>query len=433
LAYALYQSERASLPWQELDKYLRKNSGKLVTYTRLQELYAILKPAKWLDSLLSRAYKDSVPESWETLRDYDVHDKLYLILENLANIPRQDDDAFPILEFALRLAYQALGRQERSLHDALIKWVQERSHDLSLTKIQEKALQEKARMQQIVAAFYLLLTLDIVSENTVCIQSWLFDDENNIIQNANVELPDKLYLLEDIAGLLKELLERCASYLADDMEHLIIEFFLPLELLSYPVDQYSIDGFNKLQSISRYHQVVVRSLERMRNKRWRYIWKNKWELFLASIDEKQILGKHNNAVLVYDEEYHKRQEDLSLTLEGSSVVCFAMTFVPSDTSSQIDTILSAVLDAKIPIILWPREQTNYPRTLQELFTELVSQHSLSQLPALIKQQRYEALMSRETMNHQGHHLTLLWDDPNRLPPSTMISRQLVMPAERRGA
>jgi hypothetical protein len=431
LAYAVYQSEHASLSWQELDKYLRKSGAKLITYTRLQELCAILKPVEWLDPLLSRIYRDSVPDYWDMLRNYHASNKLDLILEDLSKFPQQYDDTFPILEFAQRIAYQALERQERALHDALRKWVKERSRDLGLTKSQETAFHEKAKKQLQSAAFYLLLTLKPNSENTFCVQSWLFDDENSIIQNVNVESSDDLYSLENIADLLKDLLERCRSYLADEMENLIIEFFLPLELLSYPVDQYSIGDSSIFQSISRDYQVVVRSLERIEgNPKRPYIWKNKWKLFLDSIHEEQLLSKHKNAVLVYDEEQYKGQEDLLLALEASSVFCFAMTFVPSNHSSQIDDILSAVLEAKVPIVLWPRERTNYPKALHELFTELVSQHPLSQLPALIKQQRYEALISGDKQHHQGHHLTLLWDDPNRVPPTR--SKQLVS-ASRRGA
>ena len=433
LAYALYQSEHASLSWQQLDRYLRKSGEKLVTYTRLQELYNILKPVQWLDHLLGRAYRDSVPENWETLHNYDVPDKLRLVIEDLVKIPFQNDNTFPILEFVQRLAYFARDRPDKPLHDSLRKWIMDRLNDLGLTESQQIALREKAKKRRPYAAFYLLLTLDSASEVTFYTQAWLFDDENCIINNVNLDLPDVPCLLSDVPGLLEDLLKRCEDCLQDEMENLIVEFFLPLELLSYPVDQYAIAGLKTSQSISLYHQVVVRSLDRVQNWKKSHTWKNKWKLFIDCKHDEQLLNQNKNMMFVCHEEYYNGPEAFSAMLQGSSIACLALTFVPSNSPFQNDDILLAILEAGVPIALWPREQSNYPKALHQLLTELVSQHSVFQLPDLVKQQRYEALTSGNKQQHQGHHLTLLWDDPNRLPPSIMTTRQLVMPSTGRGA
>lgn len=429
LAHALYLSERASLSWQALDTYLRKRGRKLVTYTRWQELYEILRPAQWLDHLLNSIYRESVPENWEVLQNFQGPDKLQLILEDLIKIPPQNNDTFPILEFVQRLAFLAWEeRRDGTLHDALRAWLVERFSELGLTESQQTALQEKAKTRRQSAIFYLQLLLDAVSEGTFSVQCWLRDSENNMIQNATLEVPDEPYSLKEIPDLLEVLLEQCENCLQDAMKHLVIEFFLPLELLSYPVDQYAIRDFKTLRSISLYHQVVVRSLERARKQNRRYIWRDKWNL----LQEKQVLNEHKDMAMIYRAEHYNGSESLSATLLGASVACLALAFVPSDSSSQTNDILSAILQAGVPIALWPREQTNYPKELHELFLELVSHYPLSQLPALVKQQRQEAITSGK-QQHQGYHLTLLWDDPNRLPPSAMTPRQLTMPPVRRGA
>ncbi|BCL80989.1 toll/interleukin-1 receptor domain-containing protein [Ktedonobacteria bacterium brp13] len=424
LAYALYQSERASQAWKELDKYLCKSGKKLVTYTRWQELYEILKPVQWPDHLLRRAYRESVPENWEILHDHDVHDKIQPILEDLTRIPFQNNGTFPILEFVLRLAAIAEDRQEGLLHDTLITWHLERCGDLGLTENQRKALHEKASQRQQPSPLYLILMLDEISSTTFNVRCWLLDEKNIPIQNTAIEIPDEPYLLEEIPDLFEDLLERCENHLLDDMENLVIEFVLPLQLLSYPVDQYAIRGLTNLQSIGLNHQVVVRSLERMRRKKRQTRWINKWELLLDCMKDEQALSKNNSATFVYQEESYKGQEAFTALLQGSSIACLVLPCVPSTTSSQANGVLTAVLEAGVPIALWPREQTDYPEALHEWLTQLVLQHPLSQLPALVKQQRHEAIASGNKQQHQGHHLTRLWDDPNRLPQS----RQLAAPS-----
>ncbi|GER89729.1 hypothetical protein KDW_38910 [Dictyobacter vulcani] len=433
LAYALYKVEHASLPWQALDTYLCQSGKKLVTYTRRQELYDILNSAQWPDYLFRRAYRNSIPDSWSTRRNYNVSNVLSLILAELAEIPAQNNDTFPLLEFAQRLAFEARDREKDSLHDELRNWITHRSKALGLTESQQVALREKATQRRQPTPFYLLLTLDEASDKAFTVQCWLLDDENNSVQNADIEVPDQLYSLDDIPNLLDGILEQCENCLLDEMANLVIEFFLPLELLSYPVDQYTIRGFSSRQSLSSYYQVVVRSLERMKRNKQRnkqgYIWKNKWKIFQDCSSEEQDLSKKHNATLIYDKEQYQELEDLAAILRGDSIACLALTFVPSNSSSQTDDVLRAVLEAGIPIALWAREQTDYPQVLPEFLPEFVSQHPLSQLPALVKQQRYDAIKSGQKQRHQGHYLTLLWDDPERIPPT----RQLAAPSVSKGA
>jgi hypothetical protein len=139
LAFALYQKEGDSPQWQKLDAVLRIMSDKAITYTRLQQLRSILKKAAWQDKILRKAYKVSLPDGWISQTPH-TQELLSSILENLAVAPPQNDGTLPILLFAYYLAQHAWRAQEKSVQNALTRWINERSQEMGLNDTQVAVL-----------------------------------------------------------------------------------------------------------------------------------------------------------------------------------------------------------------------------------------------------------------------------------------------------
>ena len=69
------------------------------------------------------------------------------------------------------------------------------------------------------------------------------------------------------------------------------------------------------------------------------------------------------------------------------------------------------------MVLWPRKEIDYlnEEEIKKIYQSLLARCSFARVPELLWQKRKEALRN-DNEQHIVHYLTLLWDDPNRLPP-----------------
>lgn len=71
--------------------------------------------------------------------------------------------------------------------------------------------------------------------------------------------------------------------------------------------------------------------------------------------------------------------------------------------------LNALLYSGVPVVAWSRAG---PGPAAAALSALFDQAPLGSLPDRVRRARLEAADD----DHPGRHLTLLWDDPDRLPP-----------------
>ncbi|WP_269216087.1 VMAP-C domain-containing protein [Longispora fulva] len=95
--------------------------------------------------------------------------------------------------------------------------------------------------------------------------------------------------LDELPGKLSELLRELASASLEALGELTIEFVLPDELLSHPVDQWEVTPMGFSRELGMEYPVVVRSLERVRNSLTRGRWRRRWSWL-------QRNGAHDSAV-----------------------------------------------------------------------------------------------------------------------------------------
>lgn len=96
--------------------------------------------------------------------------------------------------------------------------------------------------------------------------------------------------------------------------------------------------------------------------------------------------------------------------QGLGLVCVVMEQPPASSSAEVDSFFT-MLRAGIPVVLWLRRATSQSSAV---LLNLLSTQQLRRIPDQIRALR-RAAAADATGGHYGSDLTLLWDNPNRLP------------------
>ncbi|MCL4834978.1 MAG: caspase family protein [Caldilineaceae bacterium] len=228
-------------------------------------------------------------------------------------------------------------------------------------------------------------------------------------QNPRPLGDEKLYSLPDAKAEVDRVIRAISHKYPAQGRKLAVEFCLPVELLSS-----ALEAWPKRKDLmgSVYigddHPVVVRSIDGLKSVSRRPYWQEKWESFKAcrnghppQVAPALCRGHEYQPGSIYSH-YHQ-----------SAVHCLALTGTPS-TQLNRPTPLTELLEAGIPIALWPRQGAAGPpaedNILQALQT-LLHGGTLESLP--VRVQRARSLAGE---NDVPRHLTLLWDDYDRIPP-----------------
>lgn len=376
---------------------------------------------------IEEAYRNSVPTHWEPppVSSQPIF-LFYECSQSLAKVSKQSkDQLFPLLKFLKYLGNELDERLETELDEWINTAVGQLYDDFEIPSVRktlnalkqvnkpmEKSLQTKSYLQ-----------IRLVPERTAPrfyrVDAWLRgpNKERRLFSGSRLT-----------ARHVKELLPvffRDAA--AEDIHspELCIEFFLSRRQIIEPVDQWEtqrdIGGPIK---IGARHQVLVRSHERSRigdpllglRKRWDFVKKH---CHCLNVNESLQMGSDSITacwIRLNEVESHRVE---GLLQDACQLVCVLMEEEPGPgNTGDPDDVLNSLLEAGIPIILWPRNShcTNIDELRAEL-THLVGEGRLDKLPDRIwKLRKYS---SRKPGEYSlGNNVTLVWDNPNRLPPDT---------------
>lgn len=347
----------------------------------------------------------------------------FFLLNFLASVMKWGDEV-PILMFAAEIVKYLENRgqssevtngieQDRELSvDSRIKaWIETTAAEQNLKIPPMKFLISSSTSSSLL---YLLIKLDPNTDGqSFFIRAWLQNSQNeNLGYSPVCDTPVKADVIPDIIS--KFLLESSKYMKRGDVYRLVIDFCLPREMLFNDVDHWLIQvSRNTISSRKRIgirHPVIVRPIER-----FDYLpsfWEGKWNYFQSYASKKKDF-QDTLPFVIFDIEVCNGQEDkIDGLLIPEHIVCLALTFVPQEVPFDI---LNAILSNGIPIVLWHRRHTHQPEELKRLFTSFLSENQLVDLPMLVWKVRLEGAGNDE---HFGCHLTLLWDDPTRIPPDT---------------
>jgi len=360
---------------------------------------------------LIKLYRASLPPGFSVR---DEAETLWSVLDHLWDIPRQPNNRFPVFEFVERLAFHTINQdvasELRSMTGQMAPYLNLQQADINRIRARIEAEATPTQM----SPPYLLVEVSPDPNNrnrdkeklfSVYISFWKHRNDTRYLHTDETPRP-----IKSIPPLLEQILTAFANDFPEEMPDLTIEFFLPRELISCEVDQWvKQDVFLGEIKLGADHRVVVRSWERATNPTLQGYWLKKWRQFqtLAKIASAQ------NMVRICNRRTHEPRRLYNDLIGSEHTICLGLTFMPTDHPSE-GRLLSEILRAGMPIALWPRpcdDVSRYTRGIRAKIRALVSSENLSDLPRLIQAERQQAIDS----THPGNYLTLLWDDPYRLP------------------
>ncbi|WNG53410.1 hypothetical protein F0U59_00395 [Archangium gephyra] len=379
--------------------------------------------------VLEQHFWPSIPSTWTgSLTEFQEEwERVEELVDVLADFPDREalGRASPLFEFVLRLCN---GLDAEGVAERLMKWLERTA--LMLGKDVSRI---KTQRYQLLGELYLMVKLERATVDGFRVAAWLSDKQGRYLRSIFQE--DRSWKLEEIPQALQQMWSR--RQLREPLNQgaeskLTIEFLLPRELLRHAVEDWRI--IPGTAPIGVRYQVVVRSLERVYAEVNPPLeselqclpiasgyWNEKWRLFLSSPQPP------SKPVWVRQTADHQNSNSFLLELSSPEVVCLALTMKsPALTEKTLRELIHHCLVNGMPMALWVREPECSDEEIQTLFDALMK--NLSRLPSAVREARREGFNSNKA-GHLGNHLTLVWDDPNRLPKDARPDADLSAPGQ----
>lgn len=373
---------------------------------------------------LRKAYLLSRPLGWPRTESQ----SLKSILEDLRLMPIDNEGYMPIGYFI----YFLLDDPEvpEVLKQELISWAQsyiKNLHDYE-KKISNKMNLQKTndlrgignvqKPKDLSSSLMIRVRENPENKELYFVEAWFIGDIKNYDPVKGVgykELSKEDFKQEDFS--IDQLPELFKSYLDQVRQEfhgdLTLEVFLPLELLSKEIDTWETQRYGISMSLGCECKVVVRMDERLAANYHGnlYQWSMKWDKAI------ELFSQPANLKLVSADCDLKQ---LLIELSKPDVVGIKLAKVYQEQDRK--AILGALLLTSTPIAFWLRREPDEKE--DQAKAERALECSLEQLPESVKKARLAAL-SGDKETSIGYHLSLLWDNPNYLPPGIpYLNRQI---------
>jgi hypothetical protein len=242
---------------------------------------------------------------------------------------------------------------------------------------------------------------------------WLqHDDGSGRALYVNDDRPTPL---NELPARLDAVLQALTRSSLEEIGDVTVEFVLPWDLLGHGVDQWPVALTGLRHEIGVDYPVVVRSLDRIRNPMVRARWLRRWRHMLA-------FGGAARAELVQWLQWRQADHTANHTPVFSHSdewpVCLIVSFAAE--AGPLPTAVVAGLGAGMPVMLWCRDARGAAQFEADIPQQMYARPLLD-LPALVLRLRQEAARHGPVPDHLGRHLSLLWDDPDRLPPENPLA------------
>ncbi len=231
----------------------------------------------------------------------------------------------------------------------------------------------------------------------------------------------KLCEFDKIEKNIENLIDRSVIYISDslvDEPPLVIEVFLPIKWMLEKVDLWKSGSFQT--EIGYQYQVVLRSYERLSGQP-RYLFSRAWNNFCSSVYE----SKDATPELLKKYVSHLQSEsDFSKGSRLKEKVAVKMTCPPSTKGSH--RFFKLLISANVPLAMWVRchslksvKAESWPTVLDDFFDWDLLRQRLRLLEKVL-QCRGEDEFLDDSLRGLGSHLSVLSDDPNRVPAAIAL-------------
>ncbi|WP_147339432.1 VMAP-C domain-containing protein [Actinomadura spongiicola] len=370
----------------------------------LHQLITLLERGELGFSLLSRfplLYRRAVGPAWPLL-DREIH-SLHDVVALLEEIPEGGDGVPPLLVFVDDLAEYAGPRTGPHFR----AWVrrQVESQGLDGPFLQNRRTSVETRSEPESSETYLIIECapDALEPDHYLVTAWLQVGHE---PGSTLRCEDEALPLSRIPELLERLLTLESSVVGRRGRDLTIEFVLPRPLLDHPFEQSKIKIAGFEHRIGIKYPVVVRSLDRMRLAETHHGWRHKWAWLRGNAVDTPV------CLVTRRGEYD--QEDLYSKLSEASPAVLALAYPPWGGENEEPDEHWVGLLAGTPVIAWCRDGRDPGQFAREVKDLLAA--DLMKLPRRTMELRRQALSDgREGPGHLGLHLTLVFDDADRIP------------------
>jgi hypothetical protein len=391
--------------YQELEEIQRKYQS--VPSHHLVDLWNLLQDIQPSDDDLRRFFHTSVPAGTALPRACAGMDMLISMLHTLAGMSVAPGKLHPIVTFAAQFIPHT---NDPDLQQSITTWIETTAAHLGISDEDIKRLlsaRKTERQTPVAFPLYLLIELEPKAESPDCylVQAWVWCER----RKQRIYAEDTPHSLDTIPQLINHLIEAIVDDQLAANNPPAIEFFLPHALLGNEMDQLELEAE---ETLGVRYSVAVRFRERATNKKYWPAWMNRWNGFPGTQQHQQRLIE-----TVCSSE---RCTSRALRIRLEEIVCLALTYVLPPGSETQNTLLSLLLRSGTPIALWPRHCTGNPDDIQREIEEMIAGDIFEHLPEVVRQCRQKAWVALDEGNDlPGNHLTLLWDNPNRLPHKNM--------------
>lgn len=201
------------------------------------------------------------------------------------------------------------------------------------------------------------------------------------------------YSIEELKPLLTKLIHRSTQFPVQRTESLTIYFFCEKVLLSTNFDCWPselLPGY-KLKNL---YQIRVRCLERLNSMYIQSKCKQKWY-----------------------QKWFFAQQQFNVSGEGETWKNLCRSNL-----KDLNSLLITVLGKGIPIAIWSRYHQKSQDHFQEINNLVLNcEGNLQNLPEIIENTRDIDPDEDDDLENLGHHLSLLWEDPNLIPPFARLT------------
>ncbi|MFE0731459.1 effector-associated domain 2-containing protein [Streptomyces antibioticus] len=301
----------------------------------------------------------------------------------------------PAAEFLLLLAeddrfLRAHGaRGTRVLGSWLDGWARSWSLEEELERARHSAHpMEGARSERLLMV---QLTPDLLESDRYTLSRWVGSGHDLVPGDEQSVTAD------EVASAVADVIADEVRAAASPEAFTAVELILPLALLNLPADLIRRDDVAGIGMRDR--PVVVRSLERLRNRASHRRWMERWNRLSASEATSSVRWNRP------DEGVDGYQLYGALTSDAGLVGCVLST-PPGAGSPRGSREARAALQLGFPILLWDIEDCSRP-DFRAAAEELLSPGRLAELP--------DRLLDLRRRSPTGARLVLLWDDPYRQP------------------
>ncbi|WP_285474716.1 hypothetical protein [Actinoplanes sp. NBRC 101535] len=212
---------------------------------------------------------------------------------------------------------------------------------------------------------------------------------------AESALPDRV----------REIVRTAESRFPLDDRRLRIEFVLPDHLLNLPVEQWAKEYDSAGDPVPLYlsYAVVVRSLERMRNRHRHAFWWQRWRTVADTPGF--ALSRHAQ------DHPHGLAESIA---QDTRIVALVLSGPPEPVRSDGMKEIGMAVRAGIPIIVWHRRRAPTPQ-FREIVDNSIRFGEITELPDRAFRLRLAHWVDDDERADISRNLVVLWDDPIRVP------------------